>query len=149
MVRYFYARDNADGCTRQACNFRDRLPEIKKAGAHIVEIDLIRQGMSALVIEIDRLPPGRRTPYLIAVRRATDRSTVEVYPVALQERLPNIRVPLRREDEDIVLSIQPLIDQCYEDGGYGTTDYRADPPPRLSESDRDWLDRLLKERGLR
>ena len=48
----------------------------------------------------------------------------------LGERLPVIRVPLRPADADVVLDLQPLIDQCHERGRYHLLNYRLalDPP---------------------
>ena len=30
VILYFYPKDNTSGCTAEACNFRDRLPQIRK-----------------------------------------------------------------------------------------------------------------------
>ncbi len=38
LVLYFYPKDMTPGCTREACGFRDRLDQIKKAGASVVGI---------------------------------------------------------------------------------------------------------------
>jgi thioredoxin-dependent peroxiredoxin len=38
LVLYFYPKDMTPGCTRQACGFRDRLDEIRSAGAQVVGI---------------------------------------------------------------------------------------------------------------
>lgn len=38
VVLYFYPKDDTPGCTREACAFRDRLPELKKLGAVVLGI---------------------------------------------------------------------------------------------------------------
>lgn len=38
LVLYFYPRDSTPGCTTEACGFRDRHDEIRKAGAAVVGI---------------------------------------------------------------------------------------------------------------
>lgn len=38
VVLYFYPKDDTPGCTRQACNFRDRLGEITKLGARVIGV---------------------------------------------------------------------------------------------------------------
>jgi peroxiredoxin Q/BCP len=38
VVLYFYPRDDTPGCTREACGFRDRRPEIQKAGAVVLGV---------------------------------------------------------------------------------------------------------------
>lgn len=35
VVLYFYPKDDTPGCTKEACNFRDRLGEITKLGAKV------------------------------------------------------------------------------------------------------------------
>jgi peroxiredoxin Q/BCP len=38
VVLYFYPKDDTPGCTKEACNFRDRHAEVKKLGAKIFGI---------------------------------------------------------------------------------------------------------------
>ena len=49
----------------------------------------------------------------------------------LSERLPGIRIPLRQSDSDVPIDLQTVIDQCYENGGYDTIDYRQPPVPPM------------------
>jgi hypothetical protein len=63
--------------------------------------------------------------------------------------LTNIPIPLRPSDRDVVLQIQPLIDDCYRDGRYQRINYRLEPVPRLGEGDARWTDQLLREKGLK
>jgi hypothetical protein len=123
--------------------------EYLDAGVNLVEIDLIREGSFVLAVSQRRLPARCRTPYLICVRRALDPTVAAVYPVPLQEPLPNIRIPLRPADADVVLQLQPILDACYRDGRYHRMNYLADPTPRFSEPDSRWLDELLRAKGFR
>lgn len=38
VILYFYPKDNTAGCTKQACGFRDRYPEIREKGAVVLGI---------------------------------------------------------------------------------------------------------------
>lgn len=38
VVLYFYPKDDTPGCTTEACSFRDRQSELKKAGARVFGI---------------------------------------------------------------------------------------------------------------
>ncbi len=38
VVLYFYPRDNTPGCTREACAFRDRLPQFQRRKVHILGV---------------------------------------------------------------------------------------------------------------
>lgn len=123
--------------------------EYLRAKVNLVEIDLIRAGNFVLAIPEDRLPTVCRTPYMVCIRRADRESEAELYPVPLRQPLPNIPVPLRPTDKDVVLRLQPLLDDCYRDGRYDRIDYRQEPVPRLAESDGRWADSILREAGLR
>ena len=36
IVLYFYPKDDTPGCTKEACNFRDGIADLKKAGAVVL-----------------------------------------------------------------------------------------------------------------
>jgi peroxiredoxin Q/BCP len=38
VVLYFYPKDDTPGCTREACSFRDRASELKRAGATVLGV---------------------------------------------------------------------------------------------------------------
>ena len=38
VVLYFYPKDDTPGCTKEACNFRDGIAEIKKQGAVVLGV---------------------------------------------------------------------------------------------------------------
>ncbi|HJQ60969.1 MAG TPA: thioredoxin-dependent thiol peroxidase [Vineibacter sp.] len=38
VILYFYPKDNTSGCTKQACGFRDSLPDFSKAKAAVVGV---------------------------------------------------------------------------------------------------------------
>ena len=123
--------------------------EYLDAKVNLVEIDLIRAGNFVLAIPEDRLPSVCRAAYMICIRRAARPGEAELYPVPLRQPLPNIPVPLRPTDKDVVLQLQPLLDDCYRDGRYDRIDYRLEPVPRLGEADARWADAILREAGLR
>ncbi|MGH7967204.1 MAG: DUF4058 family protein [Limisphaerales bacterium] len=117
-------------------------------GANFVEIDLVRQGASVFpqVIRITLQQSG--ASYGVCVFRTTRPEEREVYPIRLRERLPAIRVPLRPADADVVLDLQPLIDQCHERGRYHLLDYRLPLEPPLGPDDAAWADQLLRQQHL-
>jgi hypothetical protein len=144
----FLSPANKVGSTGQLIYIRKQRHYLD-AGVNLVEIDLIRAGNYVLAIPEDRLPPACRTPYLACIRRATRPNQAELYPIPLRQPLPNLPVPLRPTDKDVVLRLQPLLDDCYRDGRYGRLNYGPDPTPRLGESDARWADSILKDKGLR
>jgi peroxiredoxin Q/BCP len=40
VVLYFYPKDDTPGCTAQACNLRDHLPELEKAGYQVLGVSV-------------------------------------------------------------------------------------------------------------
>lgn len=43
VVLYFYPKDDTSGCTKEACDFRDSLAPIKKAGAVVLGVSKDRK----------------------------------------------------------------------------------------------------------
>ena len=124
--------------------------EILASETHLVEIDLLENGAPTLaVLQAGpvKLPPHR---YLINVRRAPDRYRFEVYPIPLQERLPNIRIPLMPPDPDVTLDIQVVLNKAYDNGAYDRLlNYREPPRAPLSADEEKWVDELLRGKNLR
>jgi hypothetical protein len=123
--------------------------ESMAAGANVVEIDLTRSGERILFVPPVRLPSPYRTTYQVCIWRASRPDTGEVYRAPLEEPLPNIRIPLRPEDADIPLEIQPLVDRAYENGAYEDLQYRTEPSPPLPEPEAAWAQDLLRSKRLR
>jgi len=115
----------------------------------LVEIDLIRSGESVIAVPESRLLHRVGTHGFVCVYRGGDFWQRELYPCPLRQRLPAISIPLRLEDKDVVLDLQPFIDRCYELGGYWQGDYRSDPSPPLLPEENEWLDGCLRAAGLR
>ena len=70
---------------------------------HLLEIDLLRRGTRPWTHP--RLP---QVAYLVLLTRA-QASAVEVWPIALQEPLPILPVPLRSPDSDAILDLSAAL----------------------------------------
>jgi hypothetical protein len=88
---------------------------------------------------------GAAVPHLILAARGRS-GTIGL---RLSERLPGIRIPLRQSDSDVPIDLQTVIDQCYENGGYDTIDYRRPPVPPLDPDMAAWADQWLRAKGVR
>ena len=130
--------------------YRRKQQKVLDSPAHLVEIDLLAEGLYTVAIPEegqDSLPPYR---YLISVNRAPEQYHFEVYPIPLQRRLPHVRAPLREPDPDVRLDLQAVFAQCYDNGGYADfVDYRQPPQTVLSPEETAWVDGLLKGKELR
>ena len=59
-------------------------------------------------------------------------------------------MPLAKDSEGIAIDLKPILDDVYAIGSYDRDiDYQQDPEPPLLEADRAWLDRFLRQQGLR
>ena len=123
--------------------------EVIGAKANLVEVDLTRTGQRSLAAKMFEIPRQHHATYLVCVTRGWKWGQSEVYSLPLAERLPAIRVPLRQTDADVPLDLQSLIDQCYENGGYDTIDYRQPFQPPLDPPDLAWAEAWLRAKGLR
>ena len=119
------------------------------AGINLVEIDLVRQGAYVLAAPLEELTKEQRTPHLISVYRDRKPNQFEVYRAPLDQPLPNIPIPLRYDERDIVLQLQPLIDQCYQDGRYYRLDYAGTPKGKFNEQLTQWIEDRLRTEGRR
>jgi hypothetical protein len=130
--------------------YRRKQQEILDSPAHLIEIDLLSEGLHTVAISEEgqaSLPPHR---YLVGVKRAPERYRFEVYPIPLQRRLPRVRVPLREPDPDVALDLQAVFTRCYDNGGYADfLDYQQPAPVPFSPEEAAWVEGLLKGKGLR
>ena len=126
--------------------YRQKNREFLAGGVNLVEIDLIRTGAHVLAVPEQKIPARLVGQPLICVRRATRRGA-ELYGASLRTPLPNIGIPLRPDDVDIVLQLQPIFDDIYRKGRYDSIDYRRPPNPRLSAEDEAWAAEVLRRAG--
>ena len=47
LVLYFYPKDDTPGCTTEACNFRDALPDFSKVKATVLGVSVLDSGSKA------------------------------------------------------------------------------------------------------
>ncbi len=106
-------------------------------GVNLVEIDLLRSGSWVVAAPRSACPAVVCGPYRICVTPAdVDRETI-MYPAGFDQPLPRIAIPLRPGDDDIVLPLQPILQQAYVNGRYGEEiDYQVPPHPPLDDVQR-------------
>ena len=125
--------------------YLDKRQRVIFSDTHLVEIDLIRRGPPMPVEGYDG-----DAPYRHLISRWQTRPEVDLYPFHLQSCIPDVPVPLLGEDADVVVPLGALVDDMYEQDYYANyADYGHDPEGPLSDDDREWIDRMLREKGLR
>ena len=123
--------------------YKEKRDAYTESGVNLVEIDLVRQGYHIVAIPEPLIPSQYQGQYMACVRRASKPSQAELYPLPLREPLKNISIPLRNTDKDVLIQLQELIDQCYQDGRYWRTDYSLPLRPSLPEEEALWVESLL------
>jgi hypothetical protein len=117
--------------------FQTKRSELLGAGVHVVEIDLVRAGDWRMLLQPHVCPVEAEATYRVTVRPGGNPSTAYLYPIRLQHTLPEIQIPLRKDDPRLMLPLQPMIETIYADGRYGMTlDYSRPLDPPLSADDR-------------
>lgn len=129
-----------------AHEYRERRNDLLHTATHLIEIDLLRRGDRIL---LDGEPPP--AAYYVYLSRTQRRPFTQVWPVALQRRLPTIPVPLLPNDPDTYLDIQAAVDSCFALVGYERLlDYGGPPPPpELAHEDAEWVGQMLRAAGVR
>lgn len=118
---------------------------ILAGSTHLIEIDLTRRGRR--VPMTDPLPPA---PYFVFLSRVERRPVMDVWPLALPDRLPSVPVPLLPGDADVMLDLQQAFTTVYDVFSYDLEfDYARPPEAPLPPADAAWADAHLRAAGLR
>ena len=125
--------------------YLEKRERIIESATHLVEIDLVRVGRPMPVEGYDG-----DAPYRNLISRWQMRPTVDLFPFRLQTPIPDVPVPLLEGDNDALVPLGALLRDMYEQDYYANyVDYQGDPEGPLSDEDREWIDGLLREKGLR
>jgi hypothetical protein len=125
--------------------YKKKRQHILSSYTNFVEIDLLRQGDS--MITLDR---NIECDYRILVSPSEQRPQAYLYAFKLQDMIPAFTLPLRPEDPEIVLDLQSILHQIYEQGRYDLIiDYQQEIIPALSNIDAIWSENILKRQGLK
>jgi hypothetical protein len=87
--------------------------------------------------------------YHVSVHRADRFEQFLIYPVRLDEPLPEVAIPLLAGDPDVPIDLQVLFDQVYDAGPYRRRIRYAGshPIPPLHPDQSEWAARILAIRG--
>ncbi len=119
--------------------------ELLVGPAHLVEIDLLREGER---FPLDKLLPS--IPYFAFVSRVSERPKVGIWPMPLRVALPTIPIPLDPVDQDAMLNLQAVLDTLHPVMRYDrSVNYRQSPPGPMSADDLAWIDERLRAAGKR
>jgi hypothetical protein len=113
--------------------------QIISGTAHLVEIDLLRVGT-----RFPTLQPPPAAPYFVFLSHVERRLVVETWPIALEQPLPIIPIPLLPADSPVQLDLQQALAVVYEIIGYDELiDYSQPPPGPLTPAEAAWVEEQL------
>lgn len=128
--------------------------EVLSSTANLVEIDLLRGGkrlFNSPAISAALKKGAKRSDYVIQVSRAWTRDdehmAFQVFPIAIDEPLPCIPVPLRQGQPEVALDLQAVFQTTYDEGPYlqGAVDYNEPADPPLPPEHVDWAAKCLRK----
>ncbi len=111
--------------------------QILAGRTHLVEIDLRRGGQRP------RPPELPKCDYYVLVSRSEERPTLDVWPIRLRDRLPEVPIPLAVPDPHVALDLQALLHRVYDAVQYGKYIYGDTPQPPLSPEDAAWASQFV------
>ena len=123
--------------------YRKKQAEYIQGMVNLVEIDLLRCGEFVLAMPEEEWPRAHSAPYKICIRRITKPTIAAGIGIQMNERLPNVAIPLRPHDRDVVLELQPIIDACYRDGRYYSINYDQPINPPFAGKELRWVESIL------
>ena len=108
--------------------------------ANLVEIDLLRGG-HRMPMEDD----WPNSPYYLLVSRRESAPQCEVWPASFMQPVPAIHIPLLVPDSDLLIELQPKINEIYNQSRYDQ-DIDSHQPcrPRLDAEPCQWLQTQIK-----
>ncbi len=126
-------------------DFCRKRQELLSGEAHYIEIDLLRIGQR---FPLSGILPS--VPYFVFVSRRNTRPKEEIWPIALDQPLPPVPVPLLAGDLDVHLDLQRALNTVYELFGYDTAaDHRGDPALPLPPEWSTWAHERLRVAGIK
>ncbi len=123
--------------------------EVLGSKVHLVEIDLLRGGEHTTAVPRDRLVRvAGEYEYHVSIHRFDNLEDYFVYPIRLNERLPEIGVPLWPGDGEVGVDLQAVMERTYASGPYvREIDYGHDTPqPPVPPAWQAWLEAVLQAR---
>jgi Protein of unknown function (DUF4058) len=143
VIEFLSPGNKLPGDGRKA--YEQKQQDLKQAGVHLVEIDLVRTGPR--VFDFPRTISSRHHSDSMACVRMGSRFALYAFPI--DQALPALRIPLRWDEEPVLLNLQAVHDHAYRAGRYDRTDYSKAPVPPLAPEVETWADALLRAAGRR
>jgi hypothetical protein len=120
--------------------------ELLDSQTHLVEIDLLRGGTHTIAVPRDRAEAAAGPlDYHVSIHRFDQLEDFLVYPIRLDERPPELAIPLLPGDPEVTIDLQAIFDRSYDACPYRRrlrNDAMAPIPP-LPPDRAEWAARLI------
>jgi len=126
--------------------YQRKQQEVLASKVHLVEIDLLRGGEHTTAVPLEgALAVAGSFDYHVCIHRFDRFEDYLLYPIRLEESLPEIAIPLLPGDPDVMLDLQRLFQETYDAGPYRRRlDYSfAGVIPPLRPEQQEWVSRSL------
>ncbi len=150
IIEVLSPANKAGGAGRREYQRKQR--SVLNSDSHLLEIDLLRAGQHTVAMEREPIAAQKSFDYLVCLARvASEAERVYLcWAFTMRELMPVIRIPLLADVPDVLLDLNPILEQLYQGGRYDKRiDYKREPVPALSSEDAVWADGLLRAKGLR
>jgi len=125
--------------------YRIKRNRVLISAAHLLEIDLLRQGRRVPMRE-----PLPKAPYFVFLSRSENRPVADVWPIEFAQALPVVPVPLLPGDSDAQLDLQIALSNVYDLCAYDILlDYSRSPQHPIPRKAAAWVEKCLRAAGLR
>jgi hypothetical protein len=120
--------------------------EVLSSQTNFVEIDLLRDGEHTSAVPLDRaVAKAGRFDYHVCAHSFEHFEDFIVYPILIEQKLPEVAVPLLPKDPPVVLDLQAVFDRAYDTGPYERRlSYTGAPVPPLGADRERWAAGLLE-----
>ncbi|PZO13080.1 MAG: hypothetical protein DCF25_16585 [Leptolyngbya foveolarum] len=118
--------------------YLEKRQRVLSTQTHFIEIDLLRGQPPMPVIS------KNHTDYRILVSRSNTRPKAELYGFNLFDPIPTFAVPIQSGDTEPQLDLKKLIDEVYDQSGYGfRLDYQQPVKPALTAAEKQQVKEIL------
>ncbi len=119
--------------------------KVLASSINLVEIDLLRGG-KPFAMKVVGQNSVKASDYRIVISRSWQRPSADLYLFSVRQPIPSFLIPLRPGEPEPVLSLNRILHDLYDQGGYDLAiDYAEPADPPLSTEDVQWAAQLLAQ----
>ena len=118
--------------------YESKRQKVLSSLTHLIEIDLLRVGHP-----LPMMVSGQSS-YRIVISRSQHRPQADIYLFGIRESIPDVPIPLRPGETELILPLNQILHNIYDQGAYDLAiDYQHPPEPQLLDEDAEWAQKLV------